>query len=114
MSNNYNLKATQGTTFYFKFTILTAGSPWNLTGYTARMQVRPTVEATKVLLNLNTENGTMSINASLGEVSISVPATTMAGVISGKHVYDIELVSGGGEVTKPLKGKFTVEAEVTR
>jgi hypothetical protein len=114
MSNKYTFKAVQGNTFNRTFNVTLNGSPWNLSGYTGRMQVRPTVESSKVLLNLNTENGGIVLGGGAGSVSLYASATTMAGIIAGDHVYDIELVSGGGEVTTILKGKFAVAQEVTR
>jgi len=38
----------------------------------------------------------------------------MATVVAGRFVYDFEVESAGGEVTRILEGKFTVKAEVTR
>lgn len=112
-TGKYNITANQGETFNFSFTISTDGTPWDLTGYTARMQVRTTVEATDKLLDLTSSSG-ITLGGAAGTVAILVSATNMAALIAGRHVYDFEVVSGSGTVTRILEGKFAVKAEVTR
>jgi len=48
-----------------------------------------------------------------GGILVTVDADTMANVPHGRHVYDLE-ISSGNATTKLLKGRFEVEAEVTR
>jgi hypothetical protein len=38
----------------------------------------------------------------------------MSAIPAGRWVYDIELTSVGGEVTRILEGRFIVTAEVTQ
>jgi len=109
MSGKYNIVAEQGATFNLNFRVETDGTPWNLTGYTFAMQVRRSASATTTLLNL-----TSATMTSVGHVSATVSATTMAGVPAGRWVYDIELTSSGGQVTRILEGRFIVTAEVTQ
>ena len=87
----------------------TDGTPWNLTGYTFAMQVRRSSSATTTLLNI-----TSATMTSVGHVSATVNATTMADVPAGRWVYDIELTSSGGTVTRILEGRFIVKAQVTQ
>lgn len=109
----YNITALQGATFGLTFTISTDGTPWNLSTYSARMQVRHSVNASTTVLDLSSANGNITLNSS-GQVSITVSATVMANISSNRYVYDIELESVGGEVSRVLQGKFIVSAEVTR
>lgn len=110
-TGRYNISARQGQTFNFSFTIKTDGTPWNLSTYSARMQVRPNnISSTKYLDLVSPTNITLT---SGGSVSITVNATTMAGIVYGNHVYDIELESAGGTVYTVLEGKFQVRQEVT-
>jgi hypothetical protein len=109
MSGKYNIVAEQGATFNLNFRVETNGTPWNLTGYTFAMQVRRSTSATTTLLNLTTATMT-----SVGHVTATVNATTMSGVPAGRWVYDIELTSSGGEVTRILEGRFIVTPEVTQ
>ena len=109
MSGKYNIVAEQGATFNLNFRVETDGTPWNLTGYTFAMQVRRSSSATTTLLNI-----TSATMTSVGHVSATVNATTMADVPAGRWVYDIELTSSGGQVTRILEGRFIVTAEVTQ
>jgi len=111
-AGKYNITADQGSTFKLDFTVTTDGAGWNLSTYSARMQVRTSVGASTTLLSLvSPTNITLG---SSGTVSIVVSAATMATVVAGRFVYDFEVESAGGEVTRILEGKFTVKAEVTR
>ena len=108
----YNIKADQGSTFVFSFTITTDDVAWDLTGYSARMQVRSSTQSTTKILDLvSTTNITLT---TLGVVTVTVDAETMASIPSGTFVYDLEVQSGSGIVTRLLQGKFIVTPEVTR
>ena len=109
MSGKYNIVAEQGATFNLNFRVETDGTPWNLTGYTFAMQVRRSTSASTTLLNIT--SATMN---SVGHVSATVSASTMSGLPAGRWVYDIELTSSGGEVTRILEGRFIVSPQVTQ
>ena len=109
MSGKYNIVAEQGATFNLNFRVETDGTPWNLTGYTFAMQVRRSTSATTTLLNL-----TSATMTSVGHVSATVSAATMNTIPPGRWVYDIELTSVAGEVTRILEGRFIVKAQVTQ
>lgn len=113
MAGKYNINADQGSTFSFQFTMKTNGVAWNLTGYTARMQVRSDASSTTTLISATTTNGYIVLGGVAGTVTVTIPATVMEAVVSGKHVYDIELVNGT-TVYRVLEGKFIVKQEVTR
>lgn len=89
--------------------------PYDLTGFTARMQVRRTIDSSSFLLSLTTENGTLEINPgeSLNVISINVAASVTAS-ISTSGIYDIEIQNDQEEVSRVLQGNFTVIPEVTR
>jgi len=109
MSGKYNIVADQGATFNLNFTIATDGVALNLTGYTFAMQVRRSSNSSTALLNIT--SATMN---SSGNVAVTVSATTMNTVPAGRWVYDIELTSSGGQVTRILEGRFIVKAQVTQ
>ena len=112
MSGIYPITAAQGSTFKFNATVSIDTIPWNFTSYSARMQVRADYNTTTKLLDLSTTTGEITLN-STGKISVTVDATTMAAVPAGRWLYDIEVESGGGEVTRILEGKFVVTPEVT-
>jgi len=110
----YNITAEQGATFTRTITWNTsAGTPVNLTGYTARMQVRADYDASTALLDLTTENGGITLGGALGTIVLTATATATAALSSGSYVYDLELVLGS-TVTRLVQGSFVVNAEVTR
>jgi hypothetical protein len=109
MSGKYNIVADQGATFNLNFTVKTDDVPWNLTSYTFAMQVRRSTNDANTLLNI-----TSATMTSVGSVAVTVSATTMNNVPAGRWVYDIELTSSSGEVTRILEGRFIVKAQVTQ
>lgn len=113
MAAPLNLTAQQGKTFTLDFRVKTNNEYMNFTGYVARMQVRPDVYSSTKLLDLSTAGGQITLDSS-GNVHVRVSAAVMANVIDGKHVYDLEVESAGGEVTGIIEGKFRVKPEVTR
>jgi hypothetical protein len=94
--------------------IVTYNTPVDLTGYTGRMQVRPRVESSEVLLDLNTANGGVILDTVTQAITIQMPAVTTAGIDWLEGVYDIELESSGGRVELLAFGAVKVTREVTR
>lgn len=111
----YDMTADQGATFRQVITWKdSAGTPVNLTNYTARMQVRQRVESTTEVLDLSSQGGNPAIvlGGALGTITITVPDADMD--FEGAYVYDLEVESSGGIVTRLLMGKFYCRPEVTR
>jgi hypothetical protein len=111
-----NLTIQQGTTWSQSIQWKT-GDPAtavNLTGYTARMQLRPVVTSGTVALSLTSPSSGIAITAATGTFTLSATATTTAAITAGRYVYDLEAVSSGGQVTRVCEGVVTVSAEVTR
>lgn len=108
----YNITAYQGATFNFVATWTIGATPVDLEGYTARMQVRRTVDATTAILSLTSSSG-ITLGGEAGTIAIEVSAEDMEDVTGGSYVYDLELDSGE-EVTRLLQGTFTIQPEVTR
>lgn len=84
----------------------------NLTGYTARMQIRQRITG-DTLIALTTENGRIALGGSAGTVTLTISASDTA-AITTDGVYDLELVSGSEVVTRLLQGTVTLSKEVTR
>jgi hypothetical protein len=98
-----------------------SGSPVNLTGYTARMQVRESFASTSTVASLTTSNGGITLAHSTGGITLYLSAiqtaalsTSAAFADTWEGVYDLELVAGNGDVTRLLSGAFLVVPEVTR
>lgn len=114
VAGTYNIEAFQGDTFTLPIVWRDENRDLvDLTGYTARMQVRVTVDADDFLLELTTENGGITLGGTAGTIDLTVSAEDMALIDAGSYKYDLEMVVGES-VTKLLRGKFKVIAEVTR
>jgi hypothetical protein len=90
------------------------GAPVNITSYTARMQVREKYASTTAALTLTTENGGITLGGAAGTVAVVGAASATALLTFRRGVYDLELVSPGGVVTRLIEGTVTVTPEVTR
>lgn len=111
----YDFTIEQGTTVAKVFTYKDdSNANIDLTGYTARMQARATIDASSPLIDLTTENGGITLGGAAGTVTINISATETAAYTFTTAVYDLELVSAGGVVTRLLKGTITLDKEVTR
>lgn len=112
----YDMTIWQGATFQRVFTwrVGTPAANVNLTGYTARMQLRTTAASGTKAFEATTSNGRISLGGSAGTITINISATDTAAIPANQYAYDLELVSSGGEVTRLLEGYVTVDGEVTR
>jgi hypothetical protein len=90
-----------------------AATAVNTTGYTARMQLRTSYSAATASLELTTANSRIALN-NAGVITLSLTATETAALAAGRYIFDLELVSSGGAVTRLLEGVVTVSPEVTR
>ncbi len=113
MSAKYNLICDQATTFNFQFVVKNDSTPWDLTGYTATMTVRPFIGASTTTVVASTANGRIVLGGNLGRVTVTIDATTTGNIVASRYVYDLVLNSGT-EVTRILEGKFIVTGAVTQ
>lgn len=107
-----DLDCYQGASFDYTLTWKTNGTAVNLTGYSARMQVRQTADATATVLSISNGSG-ITLGGTAGTVLLEASATTTAALTAGQYVYDLELVSGA-YVTRLVEGNFVIYSEVTR
>ena len=94
-----------------------ASTPLDLTGKTARMQIRKTKKAFSVIAELTTENGRIVLGGTDGSITITLDAIATTTLNNGKGldaVYDIELVTSSTVIDRVLEGKIKLDREVTR
>ena len=109
----YHFTIEQGTSFSKPFVYKDSlGLPIDLSGFTARMQMRPSKSSSMVLLDLTTENGGIVIDGPAGAVTL-VFTEAMTSALSRSGVYDLELVNGS-TVMRLVEGEITLSKEVTR
>lgn len=122
-SNKYHLTMWQGSTFGLTLQLQdSSGNTQDLTGYSARMQMRSAYNSGTATETLTTSNGEISISGA--NLSISLAATRTANIYvdlnsSSKppktmYVYDLELIDNANTVSKLLYGDVTVYGEVTK
>jgi hypothetical protein len=112
LSAKFNLVCDQATTFNFQFQILNDNTPWDLTGYTGTMTVRPFVGASTTTVVASTANGRMVFDALNGRITVTINSTITGAISASRYAYDLVLDSGG-TVTRILEGKFVVTGAVT-
>lgn len=108
--NNVN---SLGYSAYTTGGVLEYNQPMDLTGYTARMQLREKLASTTVLDEYTTANGKLVLDNTLKTIKILVDATTTAAYTFSTAVYSLELV-GGTVVNTLVQGTITLEKEITR
>ena len=110
----YDLATEQGSSLSRVVTYSDAnGNPVNLTGYTARMQVRPRASSGYAYLTLTSPSGGLTLGGTTGTITILVEGSVTSAIPAGDYVYDLEVVSSG-YVDKVMGGDFSLSAEVTR
>lgn len=106
-----NLVIDQGADFSVTINITDVNDdPLNLTGYTGRAHLRKSYGSntyTAFTITFNPERTT-------GEITLGMLSEDTTDLRAGRYVYDVEIVSGSGIVTRVLEGIVTVTPEVTR
>jgi len=117
------LTGKQGSTWSFTISIKQSDNitPMDLTGYSARGQIRKLHASTEIT---KTFVCTILSPPTNGIVSIGLSSVDSAAIVTGKsgkdaastYVYDIEIYTGSAPevVTRILEGKLFVDPEVTK
>jgi hypothetical protein len=131
-AGKYNFTIEQGTTVDFAINYKDSESnPIDISGYQARMQVRPekgssilyltlssSLDSTYTGLNLSGSGGSSaSTPPSSGSIGVYISAVSSSILNFEKAFYDLELVYGSGNtatVTRVLEGTITLNKEVTK
>lgn len=123
-TTNVDLNDVNSTNFgtYTTGGVLAWKTPNDLAGFSARMQFRDSIEATDILLELTTNpapgggagNARLVVNNVTKTITATLTATETAAITWEKAVYDLELVSGAGTVTRISEGAGALSKEVTR
>ena len=87
----------------------------NLTGCTARMQIRKAVNDVAIMDTLTTENGKLSIHEPLeGKFKIIIAPDVSNKYTFTSGVYDLEIVFSDNGVVRIIQGSVRASPEVTR
>lgn len=109
MALKTNLVIDQGSTW--NTTILIAGPdnvPVDLTNYTAASQIR------KHFSSANATPFTTVVGGASGTISLSLTSGQTMALAGGRYVFDVEITSNTGYVTRVIEGIVTINPNVTR
>jgi len=93
--------------------VIIARTVRDLTGFTARLQIREKVDSDTTLFEA-TWGTHLTIDTGLQQVKLIIPADETALFTFAFGVYDLELEAPDGTVTPVLQGSVSVLKEVTR
>jgi hypothetical protein len=110
----YDLDIEQGATFLRSFYWKTDGAIVNLTGYSAKLQMRETAASEDVLFEASTANGKLEIDGDDGQIDLTITAAETEAFEWRTAKYDLELTSPSGTLTRLLRGNVQVSQEVTK
>ena len=107
MATKANIVIDQGTDFNTSIDLSDdAGNPLDLSGYTAKSQIRRWYASTTAT--------DFSVQITGGTVMLSMNAATSANLTAQRYVYDLILVSNASNnVTRVVEGYVTVNPRVT-
>ena len=112
----YDITIEQGADFSLPLTWKDgSGAPINVSGYSARMQVRENYDSDDYILFLTSDaGGGITLGGALGTVGVAISAADTALLAQVDAVYDLELESPSGQVTRLTQGRVFISREVTR
>ena len=109
MATRVNIVIDQGTDFETSITLTNAeGTQLNVTGMSAASQIRRT----------HTSSNSVAFTAALanntGTLTLSLNNATTSALTAGRYVYDVEVTTAAGVVSRVVEGIVTVNPQVTR
>lgn len=118
----YNLFIEQGATFtrlieieYPDPTDVTVMLPYDLSGFSASMQIRRTIESSTPQILLTSNNGRIEMQPNGTNNALRIYLTPEeTSTLTSDGVYDIEIEDGSGDIQRILRGSVTLSLEVTR
>lgn len=113
-SNVYDILADQGATLNRALFLKTSAKrPVDIQDYIGRMHIRDYTDSSIIVKTLTTDNGGLAIDGLAGRVDIFLKPSDTDDLSAKDYVYDLELESEEGDVTRIVSGKLTVRAEIT-
>ena len=115
MAVQKNFEVDQNATFIFvvQYTLEDEITPIDITGASAKMQVRDTKGGSKLAFTLTSPSGGITINGPEGTLNIKITPTQTNKLFYPKSSYDIMVVDSNGNKIKLLEGFITLSRSVT-
>jgi hypothetical protein len=109
----FYLVIEQGATSQYAWPVLDDdGDAVNLSGYTAKAQVRRSVDSSAVLYEWSSAGGTILFQSN-NVILVTAPATSSAWTWT-KGVYDVVITAPDGTISRVGEGTVVVSRAVTR
>ena len=110
-AGTYNITIDQGSDFVLDLAVKEDNAAFNLTGYSARAQLRRTKNASSAAATFTCT----VVSASAGTIKMELTNSTTAGISEGTYYYDLEIfTSSDATVERIIQGKALVTREITR
>ncbi len=90
------------------------GVPLDFAGASALMHMRVSVGAEVIADELSTENARIEFLSDPGTLALKFPHADTSALDAGTYVYDLEITSASGVVTRIMEGRITIRPEITR
>lgn len=115
MAVTKNFEVDQNATFTFEvqYTLDDEITPIDITGASAKMQVRDTQGGSKLAFTLTSPSGGIGIDGPTGTLSIKMTPTQTNKLFYPKSAYDIMMIDSNGNKIKLLEGFMTLSRSVT-
>ena len=115
-SNNITINTINSAAYttYTSGGIIEWNTPVPIAGYTAKMQIRESIDSSTVILELTTANGGIVIDTTNFTIGINMTSNQTAAFTFINAVYSLELTNVGGAVQTFVNGNLSLVPEVTR
>lgn len=108
MATKANIVIDQNATFNTEIDLTDdVGEPLDLTGYTAKSQIRRWYTSTTAAADFD-------LTLSGGSILLSLSANSTANLVYGRYVYDVTLTDVSNNVTRVVEGIVTVTPGVSK
>lgn len=109
MAQRANISIDQGSIWSTVITITDdENEVVSLTGYTGNAVMRKAYSSLNVSATFN-----VSVNAQLGQITLSLTANQTSNLQGGRYVYDVKITDGSGNPSRIVEGIATVNPKVT-
>jgi outer membrane receptor protein involved in Fe transport len=114
MAAQKNWEVDQNATFTFSIEYKdSSNNPIDLTGSTAKMQVRDTKGGSKLAFTLTSPSGGITIDGPNGKITIRMTPTQTNKLFYPKSSYDLMITDSNLVKTKLIEGFLTLSRSVT-
>lgn len=114
MAARFDLTLDQGVDNFVDITYAPGGVSYNLSGWTASLQARATIDAATPAISLSPSDSPATVAIAAAVISLTFTAAKMANV-NGRLVYDLVVTkTATGEKRKIVEGQITINPLITR